>query len=113
MHGYGIGPVFATISTLGLDLDLSKQRVLMCMHNGARRRAVALARGWPEPVMGWMRAQGTQARLQRGSGDSDGRKKKANVVNPTRANLFIAGSTRSAHCGSFHRTVPTTMDLFR
>jgi hypothetical protein len=32
--------------------------------------------------MGWTRVQGTQARLRRGGGDSDGRKKKASVVNP-------------------------------
>jgi hypothetical protein len=82
VRGFGIGPASTAISTLGLDLDLCEQRVLMRMRSGARRRAMALARGWPEPVMGWTRTQGTQARLQRDGGDSDGRNKKASVVNP-------------------------------
>jgi hypothetical protein len=34
---------------LGLDLDLNEHRVLMRMRSGARRGAVALAHGRPEP----------------------------------------------------------------
>jgi hypothetical protein len=52
--------------------------------NSAQRRAAALAHGWPEPATGWTRVRGK--RLQGcesydGDGDSDGRKKRVNVVN--------------------------------
>jgi hypothetical protein len=67
------------------------------MHNDARCKAVALARGWPEPVMGWTRAQGMQARLRRlrrGGGDNDGRKKRANVVNSDLCESIYSGVHR-------------------
>jgi hypothetical protein len=57
----------------------------MRMRAGTRHRAVALAHGWPEFATGWTRARGK--RLQScgsydSDGDSDGRKKRANGVNP-------------------------------
>jgi hypothetical protein len=79
-----MGAASTAISSQGLDLDLSEQSVLMSMCSGARCRVVALAHGWLEPVMGWMRAQGKQARLRWllcGGGDTDGRRKKTCVVN--------------------------------
>jgi hypothetical protein len=53
------------------------------MRGGAQCKAVALAHGWPDPVMGWARVRGK--RLQGcgsygGGGDSDGRRKKTSVV---------------------------------
>jgi hypothetical protein len=53
-------------------------------------------------------------RLHRGGGDSDGRKKKGECgQTPTRCALFIGGSTGSARCGSFCRTIRTTTAIFR
>jgi hypothetical protein len=62
-----------------LDLDLSAQRVLMRMRSGARRGAVTLAHGYPEPVMGWTRSERKQSQdcgSYSGGGDSDERKEK-------------------------------------
>jgi hypothetical protein len=69
----------------------------MRMRSGARRGAAALAHKWPEPVMGWMRAQGIQARLWHDGGNSDGRKKRASVVNPDPCKSI---------CSGVHRVVP-------
>jgi hypothetical protein len=80
-----MGAASATISSLGLDLDLSKQRVLMRMRSGTRRGAATLAHGRLEPVMGWTRAQRKQLQdcgSYGGGGVSDRRKKKMSVVKP-------------------------------
>jgi hypothetical protein len=84
VRGSEMGAASAATSSLGLDLDLTKHRVLMRMRNGARRRAATLAHGRPELVMGWMHAQGKQLQdcgSYGGGGDSDGRKKRMSVVN--------------------------------
>jgi hypothetical protein len=43
--GSGMESASTTISLLGFGLDLMPHKVLMCMHGGARRVAVVLARG--------------------------------------------------------------------
>jgi hypothetical protein len=117
MHGSGIGAASAAISTLGLDLDLSKQRVLMRMRSGARHGAAALAHGWPEPgenrrareKNGCKAAGSTAAAVVIATGG--GTRRVWSTL--TRVVLFIGGSTGSARCRSFRCTMPIATDLFR
>jgi hypothetical protein len=50
--------------------------------------------GWPKLLMGWTHTRGKWLQgcgRYDNDGDNDGRKKRANGVNPTRAALFIGG----------------------
>jgi hypothetical protein len=93
----GMGAAPAAISTLGLDLDLSKQRVLMRMRSSARRGAVMLAHRWPDPVMGQTRTQRKQSQdcgSYGGDGQSDGRKKKGECGQPDPCASIYSGVHR-------------------
>jgi hypothetical protein len=68
VRGSRIGVASVAISLQGFDLDLKEHKVLMSMRSGARHGAAALARGWPEPMMGWTRAQGKQVQGYDGYG---------------------------------------------
>jgi hypothetical protein len=116
VRGSGMGAASAAISPLGLDLDLMEHKVLMCMCSGARRRTAALAHGWPELETEWMCARGKRSQgcgSYGGNDDNDGRKKTVNGVNPEPSRSIYRGSTGSARCGSFRRTMHTTTALSR
>jgi hypothetical protein len=108
VRGSGTEASSAAISSLGFGLYLMVHKVLMRMRGGARRRAVVLAGRWPEPGTGWKCAQERSGRKATGcyDGESDatgGRRGRMGST-PTRAALFIGGSTGSVRCGSFRRT---------
>jgi hypothetical protein len=77
----------AAISLLGFGLDLMPLKILMHMHGGARRGAVALAHGRPELENGWECARESEAvaRLKESDGggsEGDERKKKGEWGQP-------------------------------
>jgi hypothetical protein len=100
---------FATISSLGLMLDLMLQRVLTRMCKGAQRGAAALAHGWPEMEAGRVCAWEQDGRKIAGQQRKRKRQRREEEERgmgstPPRAALFIGGSTKSTRCGSFRRT---------
>jgi hypothetical protein len=107
--GPGIEVASVAVSKLGFGLDLMVHRVLMSMRGGARRRVVVLVRGRPELKVGWECTQERSGRkivgkLQRRKRERREEEEERMGSTPTRAALFIGGSTGSAHCGPFRRT---------
>jgi hypothetical protein len=76
-----------------------------------------LARVWLEQAMHWKGTQETRVQDCGGYGVvaviATGRGRRRVWSTPTLDILFIGGSTGSAHCGSFRRTVLTATALSR
>jgi hypothetical protein len=94
VRGSGMGAASAAISPLGLNLDLMEHKVLMCMRSGAWCRMAALVHGWSKPATKWMHARGKRSQgcgSYGGNDNSDGRKKRANGVNPDLSHSIYRG----------------------
>jgi hypothetical protein len=108
VHGSRMGAASATISPLGLELDLMEHKVLMRMRGGARCKsdgASALMAG----VGDWMEARAREAvaRLRGATvtrATTTGGRRGRMGVNPNPSHSIYRGSSGSARCGSFHRT---------